>query len=60
MSEAMPVDVRDADWRDDSLRIVPESVQVHRVKRVELATDAFTVTRHRREKRDSIDCQAGP
>jgi hypothetical protein len=55
IAEAMPLDPRDADWRDDSLRIVPESVEVHRVKRVEFVTDEFTVKRHRREKRDSID-----
>jgi RES domain len=55
IAEAMPLDPRDADWRDASLRIVSESIKVHRVKRVEFATDEFTVKRHRREKRDSID-----
>ena len=50
IAEAIPLDPRDADWRDDSLRIVPESVQVHRVKSVEFATDEFKVNRHRREK----------
>jgi RES domain len=55
IEEAMPLDPGDADWRDDSLRIVPESVEVHRVKRVEFVTDQFTVKRHRREKRDIID-----
>ena len=55
ISQAMPLDPRDADWRHDSLRIVPESVEVHRVKRVEFATDCFTVKRLRREKRDSAD-----
>jgi hypothetical protein len=49
------IDPRDADWRDASLRIVSESIKVHRVKRVEFATDVFTVKRHRRQKRDSID-----
>jgi hypothetical protein len=55
IAEATPLDPRDADWRDASLRIVSESMEVHRVKRVEFATDEFTVKRHRREKRDSID-----
>jgi hypothetical protein len=45
---------RNADWRAVSLRIVLESVKVHRVKHVEIATDEFTVKRHRREKQDSI------
>jgi hypothetical protein len=54
-AEATPLDLGDADWRGDSLRIVPESVEVHRVKRVEFVTDEFTVKRHRREKRDGID-----
>jgi hypothetical protein len=53
-AQAMPLDRRDGDLRDDSLRIVPESMEVHCVKRVEFATDVFTVKRHRREKRDSI------
>jgi RES domain len=53
--EVMPLDPRDADWRDASLRIVSESIEVHRVKRVEFATDEFTVKRCRRETRDSID-----
>jgi RES domain-containing protein len=50
IAEAMPLDPRDADWRDASLRIVFESMEVHRVKGVEFATDEFTVKRHRREK----------
>ncbi len=50
IAEAMPLDPRDADWRDASLRIVPESMEVHRVKGVEFATDEFTVKRHRRAK----------
>jgi hypothetical protein len=50
IAEAVPLDPRDADWRDASLRIVSESIEVHRVKRVELATNKFTVKRHRREK----------
>jgi RES domain len=52
---AAPLDPPGPDWRDISLRIVSESMKVHRVKRVEFATDEFTVKRHRREKRDSID-----
>jgi hypothetical protein len=55
MVEAMPLDARDADRRDASLRIVSESIEVHRVKRVEFATDDFKVKRHRREKRVSIN-----
>jgi hypothetical protein len=54
-AEAAPLDPRDADWRDASLRIMSESIEVHRVKGVEFATDPFMVKRHRREKRDSID-----
>src|SRR6202012_4609600 len=48
-----PMNVRDgteisaSDWRADSLRIVPESVAVHRVTRVEFVTDEFTVKRRR-------------
>jgi hypothetical protein len=53
-AQAMPLDRRDRDLRDASLRIVPESMEVHCVKRVEFAMDVFTVKRHRREKRDSI------
>jgi RES domain-containing protein len=59
IAEAMPLDTWDADRRDASLRIVSESIQVHRVKRVEFTTDEFTVKRLRREKQDGIDLQAG-
>ncbi|MBO4226871.1 RES family NAD+ phosphorylase [Bradyrhizobium neotropicale] len=55
IAEAMPLDPRDVDWREASLRIVPESIEVHRVKRVEFATEEFTVKRQRREKRGSIN-----
>ncbi|WP_051334517.1 RES family NAD+ phosphorylase [Bradyrhizobium sp. Ai1a-2] len=55
IAEAMRLDPRKVDWREASLRIVPESMEVHRVKRAQFATDAFTVKRHRQEKRDSID-----
>jgi hypothetical protein len=59
IAEAVPLDPRNADRRDETLRIVPESVQVHRIKSVEFATDVFTVKRHRRQKRDSIDFWRG-
>ena len=55
IAEATPLDRRDANRRDDSLRIAPESVKVHRVQHVEILTDAFTVKRHRQEKRDSVN-----
>jgi RES domain len=55
IAEAMPLDRREADWRDDSLRIVPKSVEVHRVKRVEFVMDEFKVKRHCREKQDSSE-----
>ncbi len=48
IAEAIPLDPRDADRRDTSLRIVSESIEVHRIKRVEFATEEFTVKRHRR------------
>ncbi|WP_164939702.1 RES family NAD+ phosphorylase [Bradyrhizobium zhanjiangense] len=38
--------------REPSLRIKLDSIKVHRVRRVEFATDKFPVTRHRWEKRD--------
>jgi hypothetical protein len=41
----------DPDWRDASLRIVLDSVTVHRVRRVEFDTEEFSVTRRRWEKR---------
>lgn len=52
IAEAMPLEPPDSDWRDASLRIVPYSVKVHRVKRVEFETEEFNVRRHRWEKRD--------
>jgi hypothetical protein len=55
MAEATPLDAWDLDRRDTSLRVVSESVEVHRVNRVELATDQFRVERRRREKRGSSD-----
>jgi len=48
IAEATPLDLEYADRREDSLRIVRESVEVHRVKRVEIATDEFMVKRRRR------------
>ena len=47
---AIPGGSRDTDWRDASLRVLPESVEVHRVKRVDFATDEFMAKRHRRLK----------
>jgi RES domain len=55
IAKGEPLDPRDSDRRDDSLRVVLESVEVHRVKRVEFTTDEFTVKRHRREKQDGIE-----
>jgi hypothetical protein len=49
---AMPWEPHDPDWRDASLRIVLDSVTVHRVRRVEFDTEEFTVARRRWEKRD--------
>jgi RES domain len=51
IAEAMPLDPQEVDWRDASLRIVSENTEVHRVRRVEYATDEFPVKRYRREKR---------
>jgi hypothetical protein len=48
-AEAAPFDPRDADRRDFSLRFVPESLEVHRVTGVEIATDRFAVRRDRRD-----------
>ncbi|MGQ3214651.1 RES family NAD+ phosphorylase [Bosea sp. CRIB-10] len=41
----------DPDWRDPSLRVVLDSVVVHRVRRVEFETDEFSVARRRWQKR---------
>ncbi|MDB5605149.1 MAG: hypothetical protein JWP25_2049 [Bradyrhizobium sp.] len=49
IAEATPLKSRDADWRDASLRIVPDSMKVHSVKRAEFATDEFAVKRRRLE-----------
>jgi hypothetical protein len=49
IAEAMPPDPQDSSWREASLRIVPESMKVHRIKQVEFATDKFVVKRRRRE-----------
>ena len=51
IADAMPPDPRGSGWRCASLRVVPESMEVHRVKHVEFATDQFTVKRHRRENK---------
>jgi hypothetical protein len=49
IAEAMPPDPRDSGWREASLRIVPESMNVHRIKHVEFKMDKFVVKRRRRE-----------
>jgi hypothetical protein len=49
IAEVMPPDPRDSGWRCASLRVVPETMEVHRIERVEFATNEFTVKRHRRE-----------
>lgn len=49
---AMPWERHDPDWRDTSLRVVLDSVTVHKVRRVEFKTDEFIVTRRRWEKRE--------
>jgi hypothetical protein len=48
---ATPWRETDADWREATLRIVPDSLKVHRVRRVEFETEEFSVRRHRWEKR---------
>jgi hypothetical protein len=50
---AMPWQETDAERREATLRIVPDSVKVHRVRRVEFQTEEFVVRRHRWEKGDS-------
>jgi len=50
--QAMPLEPPDSDWREASLRIVPDSINVHRVRRIEFETDEFKVGRHRWEKGD--------
>ena len=42
----------DAELREATLRIVPDSLKVHRVRRVEFETEEFSVHRHRWEKRE--------
>ena len=42
----------DTDWRKPGLRVVPDSVRVHRVLRVVFETEEFPVRRHRWEKRE--------
>lgn len=49
---ALPWREADADWREATLRIVSDSLKVHRVRRVEFETEGFSVRRHRWEKRD--------
>nr|QIO30301.1 RES family NAD+ phosphorylase [Bradyrhizobium sp. 1(2017)] len=59
IAAATPVDSRDVDRREESLRIVPESVRVHRVKRVEITTDEFAVRRRSREEQTSVASRPG-
>jgi hypothetical protein len=49
---AMPWRETDAELREATLRIVPDSVKVHRVRRVEFETEEFSARRHRWEKRE--------
>jgi hypothetical protein len=49
---AMPWRETDAELREATLRIVPDSVKIHRVRRVEFETEEFSVRRHRWEKRE--------
>ncbi|UVM74016.1 RES family NAD+ phosphorylase [Pseudomonas alvandae] len=49
-----PPSVReDEDMREDTLDVIPTSVEVHHVKRVKVECDAHLVTRHRRQEVDS-------
>ena len=45
----------DADLREPSLRVVPDSVRVHRVLRVDVQTQAYSVHRQRWEEEDTPD-----
>lgn len=47
----MPWEAVDSDLRGVTLRILSDSIKVHRVKRVVFDTDEFPVRRHRWEKR---------
>jgi RES domain len=49
---AMPWEPLDNDLRDATLRIVVDSVKVHRVRGVQFDTDEHDVERHRWEKRE--------
>lgn len=42
----------DGDYREATLRFVPDTVKVHHVNWVKVDTTSFDVTRHRSEKRD--------
>ena len=42
----------DTDWRNPGLRVVPDSVRVHRVLRVTFETEESPVRRYRQEKRE--------
>ena len=49
IAEVIPFDQQEIDWRDVSLRFMPESLEVHRVSHVEIATRKYLVKRDRRE-----------
>jgi hypothetical protein len=54
IAKTTPLGPADFDSREISLRIVPNSINVHRIKRVVFETDEFKVRRHRWEKRDIV------
>nr|WP_162308429.1 RES domain-containing protein [Bradyrhizobium symbiodeficiens] len=56
----VPVSAHNADWRDHALRIVPESVKVHHVKRIEIEADEFAVKRRRQKGRDGLSTSVTP
>ena len=49
----MPWEAVNTDLRGATLRILSDSIKVHRVKRVVFDTDEFSVQRHRWEKRNA-------
>jgi hypothetical protein len=40
----------DHDTRQESLDILPDTVEVHHIKKVKVESDAYTVERHRYQK----------
>jgi len=57
--ESASPEPRNADRRGDSLCVVPESVEVHRVKGIEFATDEFKVKRRRAGKNEPTSTLGG-